>query len=152
MTLIVRGDCGFPEVTLNRRPLGKRGVATLYDLIWRHVGIPLKGNYVSDHFGPCRLSAARSETISLTGQAGFVHDEGVYRRPTFFFAPSSDFAKIVVVRKNKNLSLGGLLHQTILMMQAAKHRGLYNTVTGGQLVSVVAGRNTVLVGLRNSRT
>jgi hypothetical protein len=33
-------------------------------------------------------------------------------------------------------------------MQAAKHRRLHNTVTSGQLVSVVAGRNTVLVGFR----
>ena len=37
------------------------------------------------------------------------------------------------------------------MMQAAKHRGLPNTVTGGQLVPVVAGRNTVLVGFRKSK-
>ena len=43
-------------------------------------------------------------------------------------------------------SLSGLLHQAILMMQAAKHRRLHNTVTGGQLVSVAAGRNPVLVG------
>jgi hypothetical protein len=49
-------------------------------------------------------------------------------------------------------SLSGLLHQAILMMQAAKHGGLRNVVTGGQLVSVVAGRNTILVGFRNSRT
>ena len=49
-------------------------------------------------------------------------------------------------------SLSRLLHQVILMMQAAKHRGLHNVVTRGQLVSVVAGRNTILVGLRNSRT
>ena len=55
-----------------------------------------------------------------------------------------------VVRKNKKSSLSDLLHQAILMMQAAKQRRLHNTVTGGQLVSVVAGRNTVLVGLRNS--
>jgi hypothetical protein len=48
--------------------------------------------------------------------------------------------------------LCGLLYQAILMMQAAKHRRFHNTVTGGQLVSVVAGRNLVLVGLRNSRT
>jgi hypothetical protein len=49
-------------------------------------------------------------------------------------------------------SLSRLLHQVILMMQAAKHRGPHNVVTRGQLVSVVAGRNTILVGLRNSRT
>ena len=48
--------------------------------------------------------------------------------------------------------LCGLLYQAILMMQAAKHRRFHSTVTGGQLVSVVAGRNLVLVGLRNSRT
>jgi hypothetical protein len=48
--------------------------------------------------------------------------------------------------------LYGLLYQAILMMQAAKHRRLHNTVTRGQLVSVVAGRNLVLVGFRNSRT
>ena len=56
------------------------------------------------------------------------------------------------VPQKQKLSLSGLLHQAILMMQAAKHRRLHNTVTGGQLVSVVAGRNIVLVGLRNSRT
>jgi len=54
--------------------------------------------------------------------------------------------------QKEKLSLSCLLHQAILMMQAAKHRRLHNTVTGGQLVSVVAGRNTALVGFRNSRT
>jgi hypothetical protein len=49
-------------------------------------------------------------------------------------------------------SLSGLVHQAILMMQAAKDRCLHNTETGGQLVSVVVGRNTVLIWFRNSRT
>jgi hypothetical protein len=44
--------------------------------------------------------------------------------------------------------LCGLLYQAILMMQAAKHRRFHNTVTGGQFVSVVAGRNLVVVGFR----
>jgi single stranded DNA-binding protein len=36
--------------------------------------------------------------------------------------------------------LSGLLHQAILMMQAAKHRRLHNAVTGWHLVPVVARR------------
>jgi hypothetical protein len=64
------------------------------DLIWHHIGIPLKGNCISDIFGPFSISAAGSEIIPLTGQAGFVHDEGVYGRPSFVFAPSSDLAEI----------------------------------------------------------
>src|ERR1700683_2492818 len=35
--------------------------------------------------------------------------------------------------QKQNSSLSGLLHQATLMMQAAKHRGLHNTVTGGSL-------------------
>ena len=42
-------------------------------------------------------------------------------------------------------SLSRLLHQAILMMQAGKHRRLHDVVTR-QLVSVVASRNTILVG------
>ena len=54
--------------------------------------------------------------------------------------------------QKQNSSLSGLLHQVIFMMQSAKHRRLHNTVASRQLVSVVAGRNALLVWLRNSRT
>jgi hypothetical protein len=47
--------------------------------------------------------------------------------------------------------LSGLLHQAILMMQAAKHRRLHNAVTGWHLLPVVARRNLALVGFRRSR-
>jgi hypothetical protein len=53
--------------------------------------------------------------------------------------------------QKENSSLGGLLHQAIFMMQAAKHRRLHNTVTGGQFMSVAALRNAVLGGFRYSR-
>jgi hypothetical protein len=43
-----------------------------------------------------------------------------------------------VVRKMEESSLRGLLNETILMMQAAKHRLLHNGVTGWQLVPMVA--------------
>src|SRR5215471_11894846 len=56
-----------------------------------------------------------------------------------------------VVRKKKEATLSGLLHQAIFMMQAAKHRCLHNAVTGWHLVPVVACRNLALVGFGQAK-
>jgi hypothetical protein len=49
-------------------------------------------------------------------------------------------------------SLSSLLHQEILMMQAAKHGRLHNAQAAWQLVSVTAGRNALVDGFREART
>lgn len=61
--------------------------------------------------------------------------------------PQAVWGMMPVVRKNRNL-VKRPLNQTILMMQVAKHRHLHNTVTCGHRASVVASRNTLLVGFR----
>ena len=54
--------------------------------------------------------------------------------------------------RKQGLSSSCLLHQAILVMQAAKQSPLQYAVTGGRLVPMVTGRNTLLVGFRNFRS
>ena len=67
-------------------------------------------------------------------------------RPVKFYGPWS------CGPQEQETSLSGLLHQAALMMQAARHRRLPHAITGGQLVSVIAGRNVAMLGFPNSRT
>ena len=103
-----------------------------------------------------RLASVGSKTpeaeASRPGLLGLVATRFDPVKGSFIDLGSEDIPLARCRPQKQNSSLSDLLHQAVLMMQAAKHRHLHNAVTGGQLVSVIAGRNAVLAGLRNSRT
>jgi len=55
-----------------------------------------------------------------------------------------------VVRKKK-LSLRGLLHEPLFMMQAAEYGSLHNPVPERQTMSVLVGGNLLRLGHRQTR-
>jgi hypothetical protein len=95
------------------------------------------GIEVEFSFQPVRDAAQQAESVE---------------RYVSFVLGSEDIPLARCRRQKQKSSLSDLLRQPIFIMQAAKHGRLHNAVTGGQLVSVIAGRNAVLAGLRNSRT
>jgi hypothetical protein len=66
--------------------------------------------------------------------------------------PQGRFAHPAVLRKKKSRSLRDLPLQAVFVMQAPEHGRLFDTMTGWQLVPLVADRNAVLGGFRQAWT